>query len=176
MFQLLLLLLALLTPKVELSNLSSPSFKLREQASKQLCQQMTWHTVVRLRFTPLANLETRRRVESALDIYYSQVWENNRPWPYIDALNTKKPCHAPETIFVHDYLRRARLDLYSYQKQFEDYRHATKLMVTDLRRLCLPPILIRDLLLHMEESSVEYDRAAAALLLKYRQMPQPPRH
>jgi hypothetical protein len=157
MFQLLLLLIAAVTPGPDLRALASPDFRTRERAQQALTRALDWPLAVRLTLAPPREPEARYRARLAVQSWYrGQTWEPSRPWPYIDALNAHQPCEIPNTEFVAHYLARARWAPGCYGS-LADYRCATALLVDDARQSLVPPSAIRGLLLRMERESAAWD-------------------
>lgn len=160
------LLLAWLTPEPPaVSRLASPAFRDREAASRALRSRLTYAVAVRLTLRPPADAEARYRVQRLLAEYW-HVWDGDKPWPYIDALNPVHLCTPPNLAGVESYLRRVQPS--HRDRMLDDYRAATGLLVADLR--WLPPQFVRALLREMG-GPVKTPLAEA---LAYRRMPGSP--
>ncbi len=175
------LLLAWLTPspKAMLERLAAPRFAVREQASRDLQNCMTYGLAVKLETHPPAQPEARLRVRNALAAYW-QVLPPGQDVPYIDSLNQKCLCSGDVHPIALRYLVMARSRGLSYPGQWGEYRAATLLWVAELQRSCVPPRLIRWTLAEMGWRSELYAALGCPPGVKiddvaqYRRMPGSP--
>lgn len=127
--------------------LDSPRFADRERAHQQLVRQCDFLVALRLRGHD-GRAESRRR---ATRISHDWFQSDGTAWPkapVIDALNPGATCMPPDCTLVQRYLSEAcDLDygdgwVISYGR----YRAATLLLVGDLRRCAVPPVVVRVML------------------------------
>jgi hypothetical protein len=149
-----------LSPDVSplVDQLGAPKFADRERADRELAQRMTWALAVRLEQTPATSPEARRRVARLVAQWWAAQYPAPEQCPYIDSLNAEKLCCPPDVAIVRHYLRRSgdAMELHAGY-DYPAYRRATWLMVEDLRRLRIPPMLVRPLLAYMAERSARWD-------------------
>lgn len=178
---LLALLLAWLTPTPRglLERMASPKFIVRQAAAKELESRLTYGLAVKLTVVPPANADARYHARRVVDAYWRSV-EPVGAWPYIDALNPTSLCNSPNAPVVTRYLALARGAGLAHSGVYGDYRAAAVLWVEDLRRLFVPPRVIRAVLAEMAWRSDLYDALSmpvgykVADTAKYRRMPGSP--
>ena len=154
-----------LSPDPSVAALGAPKFADREKAQRALQGRMTWALAVRLEWVIAARREgasdvspeAARRVQRLVEAWWTAAYPAPEKCPYIDSLNTVKLCWPPDCALVRHYLARVG-DGHERSPSYLAYRHATWLMLQDLRRLHVPPALVRPLLTYMRARSEAWDR------------------
>jgi hypothetical protein len=153
MLNLLALLLALVVhvPADLLARLDSPSFRVREQATRDLRDRLTWPVALHLSLDPPSRPEARARALALVEEYFAIAIDPRRA-PHIDAL-TNPACSGCQGKFTEHYLARAmaagKLE-WMGEDNLRYFRHATVLLVMNLCACRVPPALIRAVLRVMD--------------------------
>jgi len=137
--------------------LGDPSFKVRDQAERQLQSRMSYALALRLEFIRPANIEAACRLRRLVNNYYAgPCWID---CPFLDALNFHHNCGGCITDWQRRYFRvacaadpRELTDV-----SWPEYRLGTALMLEDLRRWRVPPAAVRVLLAVMKKRSDDWE-------------------
>lgn len=145
-------------PSASVAALGAPKFADREKAQRALQGRMTWALAVRLEMSRPESPEAARRVQRLVDAWWMAAYPPAEKCPYIDSLNTKNLCWPPDCAVVRYYYARVG-DGHERSPSYTAYRVATWLMLQDLRRLHIPPVLVAPLLSYMRARSEAWDRS-----------------
>jgi hypothetical protein len=141
-----------------LAGLDSPSYRAREQATRELRSRLTWPAALHLALHPPASPEARARVRRLVEEYFSLPLPDWRCAPFIDSLTCPR-CDGTRGWWSR-WVRQAKAALAGYEGpwvNFPEYRLATILFFQDLQRWRLPPSLMRAALALMEARQRSYD-------------------
>jgi hypothetical protein len=153
----LVFLIALFLPPIDTARLSHPNFQTREQATRELRADMGYWTALRLEVRMPVEPEGRHRAGRLLTEYWFGWVGPFEELPYVDSLNSVRPCESPNSPVVARYLTLAGR-LPDAGVRFRAYRRGTQIMIFELWESRVPPAAVRFLVDGMAYQTREYDR------------------